>query len=110
MPALFISHSSRDLVVTERVSNWLQRAGFATVFVDFDPDRGIPAGRNWERELYAQLRRTEAVVFLATRAATASRWCFAELSLARSLGHPVFPLVVEPGVRLRCWRTCSGSS
>ena len=100
MPALFISHSSRDRAATEAVSRWLQRAGFATVFVDFDPERGIPAGRNWERELYAQLRRTEAVVFIATRAATASRWCFAELSLARSLGHPVFPLVMEPGVSL----------
>ncbi|HEX2301036.1 MAG TPA: TIR domain-containing protein, partial [Pseudonocardiaceae bacterium] len=82
------------------MSSWLQRAGFTTVFVDFDPEDGIPAGRNWERELYAQLRRTEAVVFLASRTATASRWCFAELSLARSLGHPVFPLALEPGVRL----------
>src|ERR687894_44541 len=100
MPALFISHSSHDRVATERVSSWLRRAGFTTVFVDVDPEQGIRAGRNWERELYAQLRRTEAVVFLATHAATASQWCFAELSLARSLGHPVFPLVVEPGVRL----------
>ncbi|SET07089.1 TIR domain-containing protein [Geodermatophilus poikilotrophus] len=100
MPALFISHSNQDWVATERVSSWLRRAGFTTVFVDFDPEDGIPAGRNWERELYAQLRRTEAVVFLASHAATASRWCFAELSLARSLGHPVFPLGLEPGVRL----------
>ncbi|MGY1761802.1 TIR domain-containing protein [Geodermatophilus sp. SYSU D00779] len=100
MPALFLSHSNRDRIATERVSSWLQRAGFTTVFVDFDPAQGIPAGRNWERELYAQLRRTEAVVFLGTHAATASQWCFAELSLARSLGHPVFPLILEPGVRL----------
>ncbi|MGR6963430.1 nSTAND1 domain-containing NTPase [Geodermatophilus sp. URMC 61] len=100
MPALFISHSNQDRVATERVSSWLQRAGFTTVFVDFDPEDGIPAGRNWERELYARLRRTEAVVFLASNAAIASRWCFAELSLARSLGHPVFPLGLEPGVRL----------
>src|SRR3712207_3926993 len=97
MPALFISHSNRDGVAAERVSSWLQGAGFATVFVDFDPEDGIPAGRNWERELYGQLRRTEAVVFLGSHAATASQWCFAELSLARSLGHPVFPLVLEPG-------------
>jgi len=100
MPALFMCHSSRDRIATERVSGWLRRAGFTTVFVDFDPERGIPAGRNWERELYAQLRRTEAVVFLATRAATESRWCFAELSLARSLGHPVFPLAMDSGVQL----------
>ena len=110
MPALFISHSNHDRVVTERVSSWLRRAGFTTVFVDFDPAQGISAGRNWERELYAQLRRTEAVVFLGTHAATASQWCFAELSLARSLGHPVFPLVLEPGRGSRFWRTCSVST
>ena len=80
MPALFISHSNQDRVATERVSSWLQRAGFTTVFVDFDPEDGIPAGRNWERELYAQLRRTEAVVFLASHTATASRWCFPRMA------------------------------
>src|SRR3712207_8014730 len=50
----------------------------------FDPEQGIPAGRSWERELYAQLRRTDAVIFPASEASVASRWCFAELSLAGS--------------------------
>ncbi len=31
------------------------------------------------------------MVFLASAAANASRWCFAELALARSLGKPIFP-------------------
>ena len=66
--------------------------GFAALFLLFDPDQGIPAGRNWEREFYAQLRKTEAVIFLASAASVTSRWCFAEVSLARSLGKPVFPL------------------
>src|SRR5687767_3401963 len=100
MASVFVSHSSRDRSVTERVAERLRAAGFAALFVDFDPEKGIPAGRNWERELYAQLRKTDAVVFLASEASVASRWCFAELSLARSLGRPVFPLRLQPGVGL----------
>src|SRR3954464_11863372 len=100
MASVFVSHSNRDRAATERVVERLRGAGFAALFVDFDPEQGIPAGRNWERELYAQLRRTDGVVFLASQAAAASRWCFAEVSLARSLGRPVFPLQLEPELRL----------
>src|SRR5918997_1682359 len=100
MASVFVSHSSQDWAVTERVVARLRAAGLAALFVDFDPEQGIPAGRNWERELYAQLRRTDAVVFLASEASVSSRWCFAELSLARSLGRPVFPLRLQAGVDL----------
>src|SRR5689334_4425480 len=100
MASVFVSHSSVDQAVTERVVEQLRAAGFAALFADFDPDQGIPAGRSWERELYVALRRTDAVVFLASRASVESRWCFAELTLARSLGHPVFPVRVQAGVQL----------
>src|SRR4051794_3613088 len=100
MASVFVSHSSRDRAVTEQVAARLRAAGYAALFVDFDPEQGIPAGRSWERELYAQLRQTDAVIFLASPAATASRWCFAELSLARSLARPIFPIRLAPGVRL----------
>lgn len=55
MTALFISHSSQDNEVTDRLVRRLRQAGFAALFVDFDPELGIPAGREWERELYSQL-------------------------------------------------------
>jgi energy-coupling factor transporter ATP-binding protein EcfA2 len=100
MASIFVSHSSRDRAATEQVVARLRGAGFAALFVDFDPAQGISAGRNWERELYGQLRKTDAVVFLASEASVASRWCFAELSLARSLGRPVFPVRVQPGVAM----------
>ena len=70
---MFVSHSSRDRVVTERMVARLRAAESAALFVDFDPRQGIPAGRSWERELYAQLRRTDAVIFLASEASVASR-------------------------------------
>src|SRR5215211_70472 len=100
MASVFVSHNSRDRMVAGRVVARLRAAGLAALFVDFDPEQGIPVGRNWERELYAQLRRTDAVVFLASEASVASRWCFADLSLARSLGRPVFPLRLQPVVAL----------
>src|SRR3954451_502433 len=100
MAAVFVSHSSRDRAVTEGVVARLRAAGFAALFVDFDPEQGIPAGRDWERELYSRLRRTDAVVFLASEASVASSWCLLEVGLARSLGRPVFPLRLQPGVAL----------
>src|SRR3712207_1552804 len=100
MAAVFVSHSSRDRAVTERVVARLRAAGFVALFVDFDPERGIPAARNWERELYAQLRKTDAVIFLASAASVASRWCVVEVCLARALGKPIFPLRLEGDARL----------
>jgi WD40 repeat protein len=100
MVSLFVSHSSRDRVEVQRVVERLRVEGFTALFIDFDPDQGIPAGRSWERELYAQLRRTDGVIFLASPASIASSWCFAEVSLARSLGKPVFPLRLDGGAQL----------
>jgi hypothetical protein len=100
MASVFISHSSHDRAVTERVVARLRADGFAALFVDFDPEQGIPAGRRWERELYARLRRADAVIFLASEASVASSWCLLEVGLARSLGRPVFPLRLQPGVEL----------
>jgi hypothetical protein len=100
MASLFVSHSSHDRDEAERVAKRLRVEGFAALFLDFDPADGIPAGRDWERELYAQLRKADGVIFLASAASVASQWCFAEITLARSLGKPVFPLRLEAGVRL----------
>lgn len=49
----------------------------------------------WERELYVQLRKADGVIFLASTTSVVSHWCFAEVSLARSLGHDIFPLRVD---------------
>ncbi len=94
MSALFVSHSSRDNEVARDLSDRLRGRGFPALFLDFDPELGIPAGRNWERELYAQLRRADAAVFLASPHSVASQWCFAEVTLARSVGKPVFPVAI----------------
>ena len=51
MTSLFVSHSGRDRTATKQVRDWLKAEGYAALFVDFDPDEGIGAGRDWEQEL-----------------------------------------------------------
>jgi WD40 repeat protein len=98
---LFISHSSRDVEVTARLVARLREAGFTALFIDFDPEVGIPAGRVWERELFAQLAKCDALVFVASPASVASQWCAIELASARSQGKPIFPVQTMLGVRHR---------
>ena len=93
--SLFVSHSNQDNATATWLSGRLQGAGFTSLYLDFDPQLGTPAGHNWEQELYSQLRKADGIVFLASPASMASRWCFAELALARSIGKPVFPVAVD---------------
>jgi WD40 repeat protein/energy-coupling factor transporter ATP-binding protein EcfA2 len=95
MSLLYISHSSVDHVVALEVKERLVAESYDGLFLDFDPINGIPAGRSWEHELYSQLRRCGAVILLASAASVQSRWCFAEVCLARSLDRPVFQLSLD---------------
>ena len=47
MTEIFISHSSKDNAWAERISTWLKEQGYEGIFLDFDPQKGIPAGRDW---------------------------------------------------------------
>ncbi len=68
MSSIFLSHSSRDNAVADQVKARLKEWGHRSVFLDFDPEDGIPAGRDWERELYAKLRECRAVIVLCSHA------------------------------------------
>lgn len=99
MPHLFISHSSRDRAVAQRVADWLKSVGFESLFLDVDPNAGIPAGQRWEAELYTQLHRADAVIYLASAASRESHWCFAELTHARRAKRPVVPVRLDDAPR-----------
>jgi hypothetical protein len=94
MTSLFISYSSDDRMLASTLADTLRRRGYESLFVDFDADRGIPPGVRWEDELYARLRRADGVVFLGTASSARSKWCFAELAMARSMGKIIVPLAV----------------
>src|SRR5262245_38909302 len=95
MSAIFISHSSKDNALAAELQAWLFDKGHRSIFLDFDPDCGIPAGRNWERELYTKLRTCQGVIVLCSKHSMASHWCFAEITQARSLGKHLFPVKVD---------------
>lgn len=95
MSAIFISHSGHDRAVAAEMLAWLRERGHTSIFLDFDPEHGIPAGRNWERELYASLEACRAVIVLCSVASMASRWCFHEIASARARGIPTFAVRIE---------------
>lgn len=93
MARVFLSHSSRDKDEAAELKAWLDGQGFATTFLDFDNHSGIPVGADWERTLYEQIQRSQALLILQTPNWSSSRWCFAEFAQARALGKPVFQVV-----------------
>ena len=72
-------------MVATQIRTRLAECGHRSVFFDFDPADGIPAGRDWEKELYAQLQDCRAVIVLCSQASVESRWCFAEITPADSI-------------------------
>ena len=90
MSAIFISHSSKDHAAAAELKARLDAQGHKGVFLDFDPDDGIHAGRDWEQVIYEQLRVSAAVIVLCSPASMRSRWCFAEITQARAGGKRLF--------------------
>ena len=95
MSSIFLSHSSHDNAIAKEVKARLEQWGHRSVFLDFDPEHGIPAGRNWEKELYAKLRECRAMIVLCSRSSKESHWCFAEVTHAKGLGKPVFAIKTD---------------
>ena len=96
MSAIFIRHSSKDNAWAGRIAAWLREQGHESLFLDFDPQNGIPAGRDWKKELYHQLRRCRAVIALCSEHFGASEWCLSEVAIASNLGKSLYPVRVGP--------------
>lgn len=95
MAGVFISHSSRDNAAAAELKDWLDEQGFTSAFLDFDKYSGIPVGADWERTLYQEIERCQALLIVQTPSWSSSRWCFAEFTQARALGKPIFQVVVS---------------
>jgi hypothetical protein len=96
MSLVFISHSASDRAIASRVLDRLRKRRYESLFLDCDPEAGIKAGVDWELDLYRNLKQAAAVVVLCSPDSMASPWCFAEIIQARSLGKPIFPVLVRP--------------
>ena len=95
MGQVFLSHCSADTEVAAQLSERLKAHGYRSAFLDFHPEDGIPAGRDWELELYRQLRSCQALIVLCSAASMESKWCFAEITHARSQGKAVLPVIID---------------
>lgn len=100
MARIFVSHSSRDNELAGRLFAWLRAQGFEQTFLDFDKHSGIQPGAEWERTLYREIERSQAVLVVHTKHWLDSKWCFAEYAQARALGKAIFPLIETPSGEL----------
>jgi TIR domain len=97
MRAFGIPPDLYHIVETVRLrSPKLEAQGHTSLFLDFDPETGIKGGSGWEQTLYQHLRQCQAVIALLKPNWQASKWCFAELVLARARGKAIFPVKVQP--------------
>src|SRR5689334_13115999 len=94
MARIFISHSTGDQAAAAELAARLRDWGYSGFFLDFDPEDGIAAGRDWEQELYRAPKASRAMIALCSERWRASRWCFAEVTQARSLGMHIFPVAI----------------
>ncbi|MEV0062845.1 TIR domain-containing protein [Nocardia sp. NPDC050718] len=99
MARLFLSHSSRDSREAVALRAWLIEAepGLAgEIFLDLDPDTGIPAGVRWKDALRRAGDRCEAVICLLSNNWDNSHECKVEYRQAESLNKPIFTVRLEP--------------
>jgi hypothetical protein len=94
--AIFISHATHDSAVAAEIKAWLDAQGYENVFLDFDKESGLHAGKEWERQLYENIERCHAVILVITPAWMASSWCISEARIARLLGKSIFPIIRTP--------------
>jgi hypothetical protein len=81
---IFISHSTKDDRFGTRLKHWLENQGYTWAFLDHSSIRG---GEDWEERPYRELRRSDAMIVVCTEEWANSKWCFAELAVARALGR-----------------------
>ena len=93
MARVFLSHSSLDNDSVSRMKEWLVKQGFEAPFLDFDKDAGIPPGAEWEKTLYHEIKKSQALLILQSANWSASKWCDREFTCARVLGKPIFQVM-----------------
>lgn len=96
MSRVFLSHSSGNNAEAIALRDWLISHGWNELFLDLDPERGLKAGERWQTALKQAAERCELVIFLVSPVWSASKWCLAELLLAKNLNKRIFGVIVEP--------------
>lgn len=89
MPAIFLSHASRDDALASRLETWLRANGFDDLFVDHSD---IRAGDKWTEALRRAKGSCRVVLCLVTPDWLASDECYGEFLAGWYAGRRMIPL------------------
>jgi hypothetical protein len=79
MADIFLSHSSADKDIADKIKSWLEHDRDCwSVFLDKDRLDGILSGQRWQDRLRNELQSCRLVLAVITPDWLASRWCFTE--------------------------------
>jgi hypothetical protein len=93
MPVLFISHSNKDDLRVDALSEWLRVNGFSDIFIDH---QSIAGGAKWPEALRASAASCRVVICFVTANWLASPECFNEFGAAWYMGKRIIPLFLLP--------------
>lgn len=93
MGYIFISYSHKDKTYAHKLHRSLIEQGF-----DAWIDDRIDYGSRWPREIEARLQGCVAFVLIMSPDSYESDWVQNELSLARQLNKPIFPVLLDGNV------------
>jgi hypothetical protein len=88
---IFLSYSRSDLTIAEQIRDIFVQAG-RDAWLD---QNEIRAGQEWWNVITTAIRKSDALVFLASRHSTASEFCRAELKYALALRRSVIPVIID---------------
>lgn len=96
---LFISYSHQEEVYTHQLIKLLNARGFS-VWVDH---QGLkPGTSNWEESIRDAIRKSSALILLASEHSRTSRWVLAEIDIAEAYECPILPLWVSGDIWVEC--------
>jgi len=97
MAEIFVSHSSKDEIFTNRIEDWLERGFSGRFFLDRRTDEsGIIASERWRDSLRRAKQHCRVSLFLITPNWLASPWCYAEYEAAGLMGKRRLVLLDVP--------------
>src|SRR4051794_16623370 len=98
----FMSHSSKDAALAQKIVQLLEAAGCRCWIAP----RDIPPGSNFDEQIMLGLEKSEAVIVLLTAAANASERVHDEVRVAKTARKRVVPIrfgAIEPSRALTLW-------
>ena len=87
---IFISHSSIDTWVADRMREKIEGKASVTCFLDA---RDIKSGDDFENQIFFEIEFSEELVALITPWSLNRNWIWIEIGAARALGKRIIPIL-----------------